>query len=167
MITRDYCLMMARYNRWQSESMCGAAESLGSEERHKGRGVFFRSIVGTLNHILWADVIWMSRFGDGNAPSIGIRASPSYTRDWQNFRAQRTDMDERIGGWAERLNPGDLDGRRVWHSGTLNAQVERSFALCVMHFFNHQTHHRGQVHAMLTAAGARPDDTDLFMLETR
>ena len=166
MITPDYCRMMARYNRWQNQSVCGAAESIGETARHEKRGAFFGSIQGTLNHVLWGDAIWMSRFDGGEKPKVGIPGSVAYTRSWHDFCVRRLEMDNRILTWAESLNQGDLYGPLTWFSGALGAEVERPFAVCVAHFFNHQTHHRGQVHAMLTAAGVTPDDTDLFVMET-
>ncbi len=72
--------------------------------------------------------------------------------------------DGQILDWAARVKDADLQGDLSWYSGALKCDVEKPMVLCVTHFFNHQTHHRGQIHAMLTAAGARPGDTDLFIM---
>lgn len=166
MITPDYCRQMARYNLWQNRSLLREADALGPEERARDRGAFWGSIAGTLSHLLWADLFWMSRFEGGERPAATMAESPRAYPDWAAFRALRSATDLRILDWAAALRPLDLEGELVWYSGLRKREISRPKALCVMHFFNHQTHHRGQVHAMLTAAGARPDDTDLaFMPE--
>ncbi len=164
MITPEYCSVMARYGRWQNQSLVSAADALPEAARNADRGAFFGSIAGTLNHLLWGDLIWMSRFDGGAAPSGGIDTSAALIPDWQMFQARRSEVDARIVKWADLLDQAELAGDLVWFSGALNAKVTKKKALCVAHMFNHATHHRGQIHAMLTAAGARPDDTDLFIM---
>lgn len=162
MISGDYVGMMARYNRWQNESLVAAADGLSAEAREAERGAFFGSIMRTFSHLLWGDGMWMSRFDGGEPPGCGIVDSPTLETDWARFRERRAAMDDRIEGWAAGL--ADTGGRLRWFSGAMGREVERPRALCLVHFFNHQTHHRGQIHAMLTAAGARPGDTDLFIM---
>lgn len=164
MITADFCRMMARYNRWQNAGLYAAAGGLGDAARRESRGAFFGSIHGTLSHLLWGDAMWMSRFDGGEKPGVGIPESPDWVSDWADLAGRRNEMDARIGGWAAGLSDNSLAGDLSWYSGVLRREVAKPMALCVTHFFNHQTHHRGQVHAMLTAAGATPGDTDLFMM---
>ncbi|MDO9525437.1 MAG: DinB family protein [Gemmobacter sp.] len=164
MISPDYCVMLARYNLWQNRSLVTAATGLTPEARNAPRGAYFGSIAGTLSHLLWADLVWLSRLDGGQRPEGGTSASPDAFPDWGDYRRERAATDARITDWAGRLGPDDLAGDLYWYSGVLGRGVSRPKAVCVMHFFNHQTHHRGQVHAMLTAAGARPDDTDLFLM---
>lgn len=164
MISPQYCSVMARYGRWQNQSLVTGADSLTASERDADRGAFFGSITGTLNHLLWGDLIWMSRFDGGAAPVGGIATSAALIPDWQMFQARRSEVDERVQRWADILDEAELAGDLAWFSSALNAKVTKKKALCVTHMFNHATHHRGQIHAMLTAAGARPDDTDLFIM---
>lgn len=164
MITADYCMTMARYNRWQNGSLYTAAEGLGDAARRQDRGAFFGSIHATLSHLLWGDTIWMSRF-DGWEPSdVGIPDSVTFAPDWDALTAARKTADDRIVDWADGLDNAALEGNLSWYSGAAGRDMTVPLARCVAHFFNHQTHHRGQVHAMLTAAGARPDDTDLIFI---
>ena len=166
MIDVEFVRTMARYGAWQNESLATAADELTDEARGLDRGGFFGSISGTLNHLLWGDRIWMSRFAGTDAPSsASIAASVGETEDWGAYRAARTEMDAAIGTWAAALDPAWLVGDLEWFSGAAQRDVRKPKAMLVMHFFNHATHHRGQVHAMLTAAGAKPDNTDLFLLE--
>jgi uncharacterized damage-inducible protein DinB len=157
---------MARYNRWQNESLYGAAATLPDAARRENRGAFFGSIHGTLSHLMWGDSMWMHRFTGAMKLEGGIKDSPGHFADWDDLAAKRKTMDEMIVSWAEALGRDWLTGDLTWFSGGLGRDVTKAKWLLVTHFFNHQTHHRGQAHAMLTAAGAKPDDTDLpFMAD--
>ncbi|QDY69173.1 DinB family protein [Qingshengfaniella alkalisoli] len=164
MITADYCRMMARYNDWQSRSQLTSAGALQQQDRDMDRGAFFGSITGTLNHLLWGDRMWMSRFSNVEKPGMPISASPEMTGSWEAYVAMRESTNQIILDWANKLTDAALGGDLHWYSGALKRDVTKPLAVCVVHFFNHQTHHRGQVHAMLTAAGLVPDDTDLFAM---
>jgi len=78
--------------------------------------------------------------------------------------AERFRTDGRITEWARQLSSVELVGDLTWFSASANRSMTKPFTFCVTHFFNHQTHHRGQIHAMLTAAGQKPQDTDLFFM---
>lgn len=167
MITPEYCQTMARYNCWQNNNLYGAADQLSHEERQKDRGAFFGSIHGTLSHLLWGDTIWMHRFDGWELPEIGIPDSHGFAPEWDALCDQRGLADAAIMDWAERLAPADIEGQIDWYSKAVARRMSQPLAICIMQLFNHQTHHRGQVHAMLTAAGGKPSDTDLpFMPET-
>ena len=164
MIGTKFCKLMARYNRWQHTSLTGAADTLDDAERTRDHGAFFGSIQGTLNHLLWGDTIWMSRFDGWRIPKTSIPDGTRLTASWAAYKAARADADARIIGWTDRLTGSELQGEMVWYSGALDANFQKPKWLCVQGFFNHQTHHRGQVHCLLTAAGAVPDDTDLVFM---
>ena len=165
MIGPMHARTMARYNRWQNESLYSAADTLDDTERTADRGAFFGSIQGTLNHIYWGDRMWMSRFAGTAKPAApNIPASVGECESWESLKEQRAAFDAKIIAWADALTEADLAGDLSWFSGAAQHDVTKPLWSLVTHFFNHQTHHRGQVHAMLTAAGARPDDTDLFLL---
>lgn len=162
MITTQHVTTMAAYNRWQNTSLFEAAESLSEADRRRDQGAFFRSIEETLNHLLWADRIWMHRLADFPAPAApDISASVRETASWEELRHAREEMDRRIIDWALGLADADLEGDLTWRSLSADKQFAQPRWLLVTHLFNHQTHHRGQVHAMLTAQGARPQATDL------
>jgi uncharacterized damage-inducible protein DinB len=163
-MTPGLCATMARYNGWQNANLYGAAEGLADDERRRDRGAFFGSIHGTLAHLLWGDTVWMSRFDGWEKPAVGLRDSAGFEPDWDRLRDRRKEADARIIDWGRRVDPVWLASEASWYSAALGREVTRNAGLCVAHFFNHQTHHRGQVHAMLTAAGARPGDTDLFAM---
>jgi uncharacterized damage-inducible protein DinB len=164
MIDTAYVQRMARYNRWQNENLYGVADALSDDERRRERGAFFGSIQGTLSHLLWGDQMWMSRFAGTPKPQGGIPTSAALYADWDKLKRERGAVDKAIITWAEGLEPEWLAGDLTWFSGAVNRELSRPVATLVMHFFNHQTHHRGQVHCMLTQAGGRPSDTDLMLM---
>lgn len=164
MIDRTWVETMARYNAWQNESLYAAAASLSDADRKRDGGAFFKSIHGTFNHLLWGDHNWMSRFAALPKPPIAMTQSASWFDDFATLRAERLRFDRVIADWAAQIDSAWLAKNISWHSGALGKTVAAPVWLVVTHFFNHQTHHRGQAHAMLTAAGAKPDDTDLVFL---
>ena len=164
MIDRAYCETMARYNVWQNNQLEACLQVLPLEELTRERGAFFGSILATLNHLLWGDLIWMSRFDGGARPEGGIGDSTDLCPTLGAWSAERFRTDGRITLWAEAVSCVDLQGDLTWFSGAAGREVSRPMALCVTHMFNHQTHHRGQIHAMITAAGGTAPVTDLFLM---
>ena len=165
MITPAYLQRMARYNRWQNDSVYSAAGTLSDAARKQDRGSFFKSIHATLSHILWADRLWMSRLSDWTPPGIGIPESVNLFPDWEVLKTERAASDAAFLRWADAATQADIDGD-LTYANTSGVTNTRNRAVCLVQVFNHQTHHRGQVHAMLTAAGAKPEDTDVpFMPE--
>jgi uncharacterized damage-inducible protein DinB len=163
MITPAHAQAMARYNRWQNGSLYGAADQLPDDERKRARGAFFGSIHGTLSHILFGDQIWLHRLtGTTPAPiARSIAESATAMPDWVELKAARAACDEVIIAWAATLQPADLDGDLMWYSAALGRDVTKPRWLLITHIFNHQTHHRGQVHCLLTQNGLTMADTDL------
>ena len=167
MISPDHAQLMAQYNKWQNQSIYSAAATLSDEQRKKDCGAFFKSIHGTLNHLLWGDQTWMNRLAGMPAPGAkGIAESASYYDDWSELQRQRGSFDEAIVQWADNVSQPWLAEDLSWYSGAAGRELSKPKWLLVTHFFNHQTHHRGQVHAMLTAAGAKPEDTDIIVMPT-
>ncbi|WP_284178379.1 DinB family protein [Rhabdaerophilum sp. SD176] len=165
MIGPDHVRLMARYNAWQNRSLVTAADGLDDAARRLDRGAFFGSVFGTLNHIAWGDTVWMHRFTGRPKPPLPNRLSATLFPDWASYRSARMALDEEILDWAGRVQADWLAASQSWMSGAAGREVSRPNWALAAHFFNHQTHHRGQVHAMLTAAGAHPEDTDLFFVD--
>ncbi len=163
-ITPDYCRLMAGYNAWQNDGLRALLRDLPEAELRADRGAHFGSILGTLNHLLWADRIWLHRLTGAPRPGGGLAESVEITPTPAVWGAERFRTDGQIRLWAERLNAVDLVGQLRWQSGSAGAEVSRPIQMLVVHMFNHQTHHRGQVHAMLTAIGVAPPPTDLFLM---
>ncbi len=164
MITPEYCVTMAQYNGWQNRQLKATLAAMDPAELTRDRGAYFGSLLGTANHLLWGDRIWLSRLTGGVAPEGGIPGSPSLTPDIEAWALERFRTDGALLRWAKGLDAVDLTGPLAWYSGATGRDVEKPLALCVVHMFNHQTHHRGQIHAMLTAAGSPAPVSDLVFM---
>ena len=171
MITGAYAREMARYNKWQNSQLAEFLKALTPEELTCERGAFFSSILGTANHLLWGDWIWMSRFDKGegplkqvHTPGGGIHESVHLCADLSGWLPLRDTIDDRILNWAETLGNEPLNGPFTWYSAAMEADVTKPYAQCVIHMFNHQTHHRGQIHKMLTETGSQAPVSDLVFM---
>jgi len=164
MITPAYVRTMAAYNAEMNRRLYGAASRLSETERRRDRGAFWHSLHGTLVHILWGDHQWMSRFDRWPRPATPIKESDGFMADWPELCAARDKADADISRWAAKVDDAWLDRDLTWFSGAAQREISAPKRLLVAHFFNHQTHHRGQAHALITAAGEKTDDTDLFLV---
>jgi uncharacterized damage-inducible protein DinB len=162
MFTGTYALLMAEYNRWMNDKVYAACATLTDEARKRDRGAFFKSIHATLNHLLNGDGIWLGRFNGKSYPSLP--PGQDLHDDFDRLRAARAAMDEEILAWARSVTPETLAGPMTWTAKVYNFTQTHPRWVQVAQMFNHQTHHRGQVHAMLTAAGIDVGATDLPMM---
>jgi uncharacterized damage-inducible protein DinB len=150
--------MMARYNRLANERLYDCCARLSDAERKKDRRAFFKSIHATLNHIMVGDRNWMTRFEGGTVPSAHLDAI--LYDDFDELRAARGREDERIERFAAGLSEEFLAGEIAYltHEGKPSRNPTR---MLLAHLFNHETHHRGQVHDMLSQAGIATPVLDL------
>lgn len=159
MISPVHARTMAAYNRWMNQRLYALCAGLGDAERKRDRGAFFKSVHGTLNHLLYGDRAWMSRFLGRDLGWKGP-ADELYA-DFDELRAARDTLDGLIEGWAGRL-----EERWLAADFTYTSRIDgrtRTFPawLLVTHLFNHQTHHRGQLTTLLSQMGIDPGVTDL------
>lgn len=141
--------MFAGYNAWCNERLYEAAAQFTDADYRTDRGAFFKSLHGTLNHLLVGDRIWMRRFtGLGEAPPS---LDAILHHDFVQLRAARRTEDERINRYVEALSEDDLAGTITYRTVVNPQNIEQGLAPALDHFFNHQTHHRGQAHALLSA----------------
>ncbi len=165
MITPDFVRTMAAYNTLLNTRVYAAAARLPEETRRADHGAFWHSIHGTLSHLVWADQMWMSRFDGWAKPDVKLTDSDRYVADFGEMQTRRAEMDRRLEAWAAGLDPAWLGKDLHWFSGAAKQDVHRPRTLLVAHMFNHQTHHRGQAHAILTSVGESTGDTDLWLIE--
>ncbi|WP_245560884.1 DinB family protein [Desulfovibrio aminophilus] len=153
---------LARYNAWANARLYVELTPLSPEQLAEALDVNFGSILGILNHGLLGDQLWLNRFtGRGPTPaSIAEVVHP----DLPGLTAARVAEDENIIRFADSLNPGD-ELRVLSYTSTEGIAFAEPMALLLSHFFNHQTHHRGQVHALLGRFGVRPRDLDLVFFQ--
>jgi len=160
---KQHFMMFAAYNQWANGRIYDAAGDLDDEEFNRNVGAFFGSMMGTLNHLLTADRIWMKRFtGEGDAPAsldaVLHRALPV-------LRMAREAEDKRIIGWVDSLSDKALSGRFTYMTVSDMRTVSQRLAPALAHVFNHQTHHRGQAHAILTILGRPSVPLDLMLFQ--
>jgi uncharacterized damage-inducible protein DinB len=153
--------MFAEYNRWMNEKLFAAAAQLSDEQRKADLGAFFKSIHATLEHLLGGDRRWLQRFrGEPvTAPFPGGTPYP----DFEVLRAERARCDQEIIAWSLTVTSDWLARPYTWTTGAGVTFTHPGFAL-VSQFFNHQTHHRGQVTTLLTQLGVDVGVTDIPLL---
>lgn len=164
MVSAEYCRLMARYNKSQNTQLITASDELTDAERWMDRGAFFKSIAATLNHLYWADALMLERIKGNERPQDTVQHSLFSPSDWCKFKDLRARRDEEIEQWAVCTTSEDLEGIVRWFPMEGSSIIEMPKAVCVVQLFNHQTHHRGQIHAMLTAVGAVPEPTDILAM---
>ena len=153
-----YCLM-AEYNRWMNQKLYSVCADIPDEKRKANLGAFFRSIHGTLNHILWADKIWLRRF-TGEPFLVGKMGEDIY-EDFEALRIDREELDKFIYDWTRNLRQEWLTGPYEFTS-VQDGKTRRGPAwVFVTQLFNHQTHHRGQVTTLIKQLGYEPGVTDI------
>jgi len=149
----------ALYNRLANEKLYEACAGLSEEERRRDLGAFFKSVHGTLNHLVLGDRIWMTRFEGGSHPSTDLGAI--LFDDFAALAAARAEMDRRIETFFADLPAGFLE-RSLRYLNNAGLESVDPAQVIVPHFFNHQTHHRGQVHGMLSGTPVAPPSLDLI-----
>ncbi|MDQ6434321.1 DinB family protein [Mesorhizobium sp. LHD-90] len=155
--------MFAAYNRWANQRVYDAAADLTPEEFNHETGAFFKSAMGTLNHLLVTDRIWMKRFsGLGDAPTA---LDTILCTDLEKLRQARIAEDWRIIGWIAGLSARDLAGRFTYTTLSEMRTISQRLAPALAHVFNHQTHHRGQMHMIFTALGKPSLSLDLVQFQ--
>jgi uncharacterized damage-inducible protein DinB len=165
-------ILLAQYNETMNRKLYDAAATLSAEEVRADRGAFFGSLLGTMNHLLAGDTIWLTRFAQhpsafhALAPLRGAPLPTSLRHAFgdsvEELRAQRERLDGFINALASELRPADLD--QTFSYRTMSGQAfHKQFGSVLLHFFNHQTHHRGQASTLLTQAGVDIGVTDLLV----
>ncbi|PYE35805.1 putative damage-inducible protein DinB [Rhizobium sp. PP-F2F-G38] len=162
----DHFRMFAAYNSWANDRIYAAAEVLGEEGRRRQTGAAFGSLHGTLNHLLATDRIWMKRFtGKGDAPTT---LDAVLFEDFEPLRAARVVEDRRLATWIDSLGTDDLAGVFTYTPISIPEPITQALSPCLAHLFNHQTHHRGQCHMILTSLGQPSVVLDLvYFLRSR
>ncbi len=155
--------MFGHYNAWANGRLYDAAAVLSPEQYRADRGAFFKSVHGTLNHLLATDRIWMRRFtGEGDAPD---RLDAILFETFDALRAARNAEDRRIISYVEGLDDGRIAGTIEYRRVSSPERFEQPLAPALAHWFNHQAHHRGQIHAILTRLTGQAPELDLLFYQ--
>ncbi|CAI2797177.1 DUF664 domain-containing protein [Pseudomonas fluorescens group sp.] len=169
----EHLALMASYNQWMNRKLYDAAGTLSDAALLMDRKAFFGSILGTLNHLALGDTVWLKRFAEhpagyaALAPLSAITAPADLTQlafaDIRELSAHRAWLDQLIVDWAHTVQDPDLD-HRLHYNNMRGVAADKDFFSLLVHFFNHQTHHRGQATTLLSQAGLDVGTTDLLAL---
>ncbi|MGB4115876.1 MAG: DinB family protein [Polaromonas sp.] len=165
---------LARYNRWMNQRLYASCEALTDEQRKADRGAFFKSIHHTLTHLVLADKMWLARFAKQgfefvalNPALLAVPEGSDYTSDlhpdWADLKQTRDALDAAIEQWLADMPPEFL-ASTMRYANTKGVQRVHPAWQALTHFFNHGTHHRGQVTTLLSQAGVDVGVTDLIAL---
>ena len=174
----DNYRLLARYNTWFNTRLLDACATLDDVARKQDRGAFFGSIHHTLNHLVVADQIWLQRLRQCGADHgvvcaalggavLDLPADATLSTvlfdDWAALRAKRVQLDQAIEAWLAELQP-DFLLLTMRYANSKGVQRAHPAWQALTHFFNHQTHHRGQTTTLLAQAGVNVGVTDLVAL---
>lgn len=165
--------LMAQYNQWMNDTLIEAAYTLNEENLRADQGAFFGSIIGTLNHLLIGDIIWLKRFathpnGFRSLHPLEVIPTPKALNDilyddLESLQFERQALDIVIREWCDEMQTDDLD-MVLHYSNMEGVPSQKRFGALVQHLFNHQTHHRGQLTTLLSQQGVDIGITDLLTL---
>jgi len=152
----------ATYNKWANARLYEAALALTEAEYRRDVGAFFKSMHGTLNHLLLTDRLWLKRLtGEGSHPN---RLDAIIHEGRRDLAMARAEEDDRIIGYIAGLDEAALQAKQPYQNSSGKAFEDRRSDILV-HLFNHQTHHRGQAHAIVSICGRQPPPLDLLAME--
>ncbi len=155
----NYFQRLARYNRWANGVLYSAAADLPESEYFKDKGAYFGGLHATLTHLVVTDRIWMKRLSGEGETYTDLKARPFDT--FQALAAAREAEDAWIIAWVDSLNDGHF-AETFEYRNMAGDPFKSPLDLVLGHFFNHQTHHRGQAHALLSALGHDAPSMDII-----
>jgi uncharacterized damage-inducible protein DinB len=165
--------LMSQYNQWMNQKIYQIAQQLGNDKIQQDQGAFFSSLFGTLNHIYVADIIWLRRFAQHSKKYQSInqlQELSSYTElnqtvanDLESLNEFRQELDNIIINWCQEIDPEDLE-KNLLYIDTQGNSYQKNFGQLIHHFFNHQTHHRGQASTLINQQGLDMGVTDLLKI---
>ena len=158
MYSGNHYQLMAEYNRWMNERLYTLCANLPDAERRQDRGAFFKSIHGTLNHLYYGDQAWFGRFT--GRPMVA-KIQTEFFATFDELREARKVLDDEIVAWANKLQDQWLRSPFTYTSSVDGKTRTLPTWTLVVHMFNHQTHHRGQLTTLLMQAGIDPGETDI------
>jgi uncharacterized damage-inducible protein DinB len=170
---KQHICLMAEYNQWMNQKLYEVASTLSEELLAENKGAFFGSIIGTLNHIMVGDIAWLKRFAlhlstHQELNPIRELAQPKALDiiihdNFSDLKASRVLLDDIFTKFANSLTEAELSESVSYRNMKGVASTKNLFSL-MMHVFNHQTHHRGQISTLLSQSGVDIGVTDLAVI---
>lgn len=166
MISKDYCLTMARYNRWQNHLLFAEIAGLDTPPQPKAKALWLGTMSAQTAQWLWGDAVWLARLDGGAKPAPHLQTAEGCDIDWAELRRERQSLDARAVLWASRLGDDDLNGDLWWFCAQSGRSLSRPIELCILSYFNAQSLGRGRLIGQLGAVGGRRFAEDIaFMPE--
>jgi uncharacterized damage-inducible protein DinB len=160
-----YFQLKTQYNYWMNKRLYDLCQSLSDEERKRNLGAFFSSIHGTLNHILLADLLWLSRLGLPVECRVSSLSDILY-EDFHQLKMARQEIDALLTNYIGTLTDADMSQLIQYKRLQSDDVNELPLGLILTHLFNHQTHHRGQLTTLMTQVGLEVGVTDMISMPT-
>jgi uncharacterized damage-inducible protein DinB len=161
---------MAKYNQLINQRMIEATENLSNDSLNENKGAFFYSVIGTLNHIMIGDILWLKRFATHPSAYVSLKPINEIEKpegldailfnSLASFKEERTMLDNLIIEWCNELQESDLD-KPLKYADFKGKTHNKRFGDLILHVFLHQIHHRGQVTTLLSQEGIDFGETDL------
>ncbi|GHB38276.1 hypothetical protein GCM10007094_29570 [Pseudovibrio japonicus] len=165
--------LLAQYNTWMNVRLYKCAEQLSDQQLKEDRGAFFKSIFATFNHLVVGDLIWLRRFAQHSPNYKSLQQLEEFPKptaltsipfdNWEELKTARQKLDKIIEEFARDITTSQAN-EALAYADTKGIPATKNFGDLVLHFFNHQTHHRGQITTLLTQFGLETPDTDLLFL---
>ncbi len=165
-------VLLAQYNSWLNRQLYSVASQLSAEALREDRQAFFGSILGTFNHLMVGDLLWLRRFASHPSRFVALNALDRFPRparlnevlyvDFEQLQAKRIALDQVIEQWVSELQEDDLD-LALKYQNTQGIVANKNFLSLLLHFFTHQVHHRGQITTLLSQARLDFGETDLLL----
>ncbi len=157
-MNKNHYILMANYNQWMNIKIYNVCSNIPDADRKKDMGAFFKSIHGTLNHILYGDIAWINRFKD---KPINLSLGQDIYSDFEELRNERVRLDVELIEWVSNLDSAWLETTFEFKSMVDGKTRSANAWVYVSHLFNHQTHHRGQVTTLIKQLDYDPGVTDI------
>jgi uncharacterized damage-inducible protein DinB len=167
LVTPNWDRLMARHSGWQDAGLVELVSTLPTEQVARDRGAFWGGILRTMSHLLWRDLIELSRFAGSPKPEPPLDNGGRMGSNAESYASALADADRDLIGWADRSTAKDLEGWCTWDSPAAGRRASKPKAVKVTQLLNHQSHYRDQHYAMLTSLRLRPRTTDLASIPDR
>ncbi|WP_303784165.1 DinB family protein [Azovibrio restrictus] len=157
-----FLTLMADYNRWMNEKLYAVCAQMPDETRKRDLGAFFRSIHGTLNHLLLVDLLWLGRITGNPFPIQSL--DQELHADFLTLKCERQKTDGILAARVAELHPARFTEPLTYTSLVKKESVMLPLGLILTHLFHHQTHHRGQITTLISQLGYDMGDTDMIFM---
>lgn len=154
--------LMADHNRWMNEKLYAVCAGIPDEARKRDLGAFFRSIHGTLNHLLLVDRLWLGRITSKPFPIRSL--DQELYADFETLKYEREITDGVIAALVAELQPAHLAEPLTYTSFVKKESVTLPLGLILTHLFHHQTHHRGQITTLISQLDCDFGETDMIYM---